>query len=91
MWNRAADTHRTARFPPGDRGTKVAGRTVEQAASTPVSPSNLTPAGVVKHRTGVERFWFSIDFAGANLSVPGGGQARCLCVDAAGHGRRLCR
>jgi hypothetical protein len=26
--------------------------------------------GVVKHLTGVERFWFSIDFAGADLPWP---------------------
>ncbi len=49
---------------------KVAGLTDEQAFSTPVPPSTLTPAGVVKHLTGVERFWFSIDFAGADLPWP---------------------
>jgi hypothetical protein len=49
---------------------KVAGLSDEQAASTPVAPSTLTPAGVVKHLTGVERFWFSIDFAGADLPWP---------------------
>jgi uncharacterized protein DUF664 len=46
---------------------KVAGLTDEQAFQRPVPPSTLTPAGVVKHLTGVERFWFSIDFAGADL------------------------
>jgi hypothetical protein len=49
---------------------KVAGLTDEQAFSSPVPPSTLTPAGVVKHLTGVERFWFSIDFAGADLEWP---------------------
>jgi hypothetical protein len=49
---------------------KVAGLTDEQASSRPVPPSTLTPAGVVKHLTGVERFWFSIDFAGADLEWP---------------------
>jgi hypothetical protein len=49
---------------------KVAGLTDAQAFSTPIAPSTLTPAGVVKHRTGVEHFWFSIDFANANLSWP---------------------
>lgn len=49
---------------------KVAGLTDEQAFGTPVPPSTLTPAGVVKHLTGVERFWFSIDFAGADLAWP---------------------
>jgi hypothetical protein len=49
---------------------KVAGLTDEQAFSRPVSPSALTPARIVKHLTGVERFWFSIDFAGADLEWP---------------------
>jgi len=49
---------------------KVAGLTDEQAFSRPVPPSMLTPAGVVKHLTGGERFWFSIDFAGADLEWP---------------------
>ena len=49
---------------------KVAGLTDEDAFSRPVPPSALTPAGVVKHLTGVERFWFSIDFAGADLPWP---------------------
>ena len=49
---------------------KVAGLTHEQAVSTPVPPSTMTPAGLVKHLTGVERFWFSIDFAGAHLPWP---------------------
>jgi Protein of unknown function (DUF664) len=49
---------------------KVAGLAGEQAFGAPVSSSELTPAGVVKHLTGVERFWFSIDFAGADLPWP---------------------
>lgn len=49
---------------------KVAGLTDEQAVARSVVPSTLTPAGVVKHLTGIERFWFSIDFAGADLSWP---------------------
>ncbi len=49
---------------------KVAGLSDKQAFSAPVPPSTLTPAGVVKHLTGVERFWFSIDFAGADLPWP---------------------
>ena len=49
---------------------KVAGLTDEQAFEQPVPPSTLTPAGIVKHLTGVERFWFSIDFAGADLPWP---------------------
>ena len=50
--------------------TKVAGLTDEQSFAAPVTPSALTPAGLVKHLTGVERFWFSIDFAGADLPWP---------------------
>jgi hypothetical protein len=49
---------------------KVAGLSDEQASQTPVSPSTLTPAGLVKHLTGAERFWFSIDFANADLPYP---------------------
>ncbi len=49
---------------------KVAGLTHEQAFSRPVPASALTPAGLVKHLTGVERFWFSIDFAGHDLPWP---------------------
>jgi len=49
---------------------KVAGLTDEQAFSRPVPASELTPAGLVKHLTGVERFWFSIDFAGSDTKWP---------------------
>lgn len=49
---------------------KVAGLTDEQAFTPSVPPSTLTPASLVKHLTGIERFWFSIDFAGADLSWP---------------------
>jgi hypothetical protein len=55
------------------RGTvlhKVAGLTDEQALGRPVPASGLTTAGLVKHLTGAERFWFSIDFAGADLPHP---------------------
>lgn len=55
------------------RGTvvhKVTGLTDEQAFAPPVDSSTLTPAGLVKHLAGVERFWFSIDFAGADLPWP---------------------
>ncbi|MBT2511918.1 DinB family protein [Streptomyces sp. ISL-98] len=49
---------------------KVAGLSDEQGFSSPVPPSTLSPAGVVKHLTGVELFWFSIDFANADLVWP---------------------
>jgi len=49
---------------------KVAGLTDEQAFGRPVTASALTPAGLVKHLTGVERFWFSIDFADHDLPWP---------------------
>ncbi|MDQ3096138.1 MAG: DinB family protein, partial [Actinomycetota bacterium] len=51
----------------------------------PIPPSALTPAGVVKHLTGVERFWFSIDFAGADLAVARGRPARQLPAGAWRH------
>ena len=49
---------------------KVAGLSDAQAFSRPVPASDLTPAGVIKHLAGVERFWFSIDFASHDLPWP---------------------
>lgn len=49
---------------------KVTGLSDADAFRPPVPPSTLTAAGVVKHLAGVERFWFSIDFAGADLPWP---------------------
>jgi hypothetical protein len=49
---------------------KLTGLSEEQAFGRPVPASALTPAGLVKHLTGVERFWFSIDFAGLDLEYP---------------------
>ena len=49
---------------------KAEGLTDEQAFATPVPPSALTPAGVVKHLSATERFWFSIDFAGLDVAWP---------------------
>jgi hypothetical protein len=49
---------------------KVTGLTEAQGRLAPVPPSTLTPAGVLKHLTAVERFWFSIDFAGLDLEHP---------------------
>ena len=49
---------------------KAEGLTEAQARLAPVPPSTMTPAGLVKHLTGTERFWFSIDFAGLDLEHP---------------------
>ncbi len=49
---------------------KVAGLTDPQAFAAAVSPSTLTLATVVKHLTGTERFWFSIDFADLDVTWP---------------------
>lgn len=49
---------------------KVAGLTDEQAFAHAVPPSTLSPAAVVKHLSGTERFWFSIDFAGLDVAWP---------------------
>jgi hypothetical protein len=49
---------------------KVAGLTDTQAFTAAVPPSTLTPATVVKHLAGTERFWFSIDFAGLDVPWP---------------------
>jgi len=49
---------------------KLAGLTEDQAFAHPVQPTTLTPGGVVKHLTGTERFWFSIDFAALDVQWP---------------------
>lgn len=49
---------------------KATGVSDHQAAAHPVPASELTVAGLVKHLTGTERFWFSIDFAGLDLPWP---------------------
>ena len=49
---------------------KAEGLTDQQAGQAPVPPSTMTPAGLVKHLTGTERFWFAIDFAGLDLEHP---------------------
>lgn len=49
---------------------KITGLTDEQARATPVPPSTITPMGLVKHLTAVERWWFSIDFAALDVPYP---------------------
>src|SRR5882757_6314203 len=49
---------------------KVSGLTDEQAFARPIESTELSPASLVKHLTGVERFWFSIDFAAEDLEWP---------------------
>jgi len=49
---------------------KAAGLTDEQARRRILAPSALSVASIVKHLTCVERFWFSIDFAGLDLPHP---------------------
>jgi len=49
---------------------KAVGLTDEAARSRPIPASDLTIAGLIKHLSGVERFWFSVDFAGENVSWP---------------------
>src|SRR3954453_23733151 len=49
---------------------KVAGLTDAQAFTAGGQPSTLTPATVVKHLAGTERFWFSIDFANLDVIWP---------------------
>ncbi|WP_157987486.1 DinB family protein [Jiangella endophytica] len=41
----------------------VAGLSLVQATTAPVAPSTLTPAGIVRHLIGVERWWFAFTFA----------------------------
>lgn len=48
---------------------KVEGLTREQAATAPIATSpKLTPLGLLKHLTAVERYWLCI--AGAGLDLP---------------------
>jgi hypothetical protein len=49
---------------------KVAGLSDAQAFSRPVPASELTPAGLVRHLAGTERWWFSIDFADDDVPHP---------------------
>jgi hypothetical protein len=49
---------------------KVAGLTDEQAFAHSVPASALTPASLVKHLAGTERFWFAIDFAAQDIEWP---------------------
>lgn len=51
---------------------KVAGLSEEDARRASVAPSTLAPIGIVKHLTAVECWWFSIDFANADLPEPPG-------------------
>ncbi|MBV1850835.1 DinB family protein [Catellatospora tritici] len=49
---------------------KVYGLSDEQAFARPVAASQLTPGGLLKHLTAVERYWFSIDFAALDVAWP---------------------
>jgi hypothetical protein len=49
---------------------KTVGLTDDQAGACPVPSSELTVAGLVKHLSGTERFWFSIDFAALDVPEP---------------------
>lgn len=49
---------------------KAVGLTDEQAFSRPVPASELTIAGLVKHLSCTERWWFTIDFAGLDVPWP---------------------
>lgn len=49
---------------------KAIGLTNSQAFSRPVPASELTIAGLVKHLSCTERWWFTIDFAGLDVPWP---------------------
>ncbi len=49
---------------------KASGLTNEEAATQAVPTTTLTIAGLVKHLTATERFWFSIDFADHDVDWP---------------------
>ena len=50
--------------------SKASGLTDEEAAAEAVPTTTLTVAGLVKHLTATERFWFSIDFADHDVEWP---------------------
>jgi len=55
------------------RGTvvnKANGLSRAQATTTAVPTTSLTIAGLIKHLTATERFWFSIDFAALDIEWP---------------------
>lgn len=49
---------------------KASGLSDSRASATAVPTSALTVAGIVKHLTATERFWFSIDFAALDVERP---------------------
>lgn len=49
---------------------KLTGVSDEQARSRPVPTSTMTPMGLVRHLTAVERWWSSIDFAALDVTPP---------------------
>lgn len=49
---------------------KVAGLSTDQATTASTPPSTLTPAGIVRHLTLVERSWFAVDFAALDVPDP---------------------
>lgn len=49
---------------------KASGLSDSQASTTAVPTTALTVAGLVKHLTATERFWFSIDFAALDVEWP---------------------
>ena len=49
---------------------KAVGLTDEQASDRPVPASDLTIAGVIKHLSCTERWWFTIDVAGLDVLWP---------------------
>lgn len=49
---------------------KASGLSDSQASAAAVPTATLTVAGLVKHLTATERFWFSIDFAALDVEWP---------------------
>ncbi len=48
---------------------KCQGLTPEQMAMRPVEPSTMSLHGLLRHLTGVERWWFRIQFAGEDVPL----------------------
>jgi hypothetical protein len=59
---------------------KLAGLTDDQAAAV-ATPSGLSPLGIVKHLTVVERDWFRFQFAGEDIDLPNVGDDNAPTFD----------
>jgi len=48
---------------------KCTGLRVDQYSERPISPSGISPHGLLRHLAGAERWWFRIQFAGESVPL----------------------